>query len=120
MTIKMPHEKLYFSLRQVAEMVEVPPEEIRKWEDWVPDLSPTRNRAGHRQFNEKDIRLIYQLKELFVNKQLDREAALDSLQNNRASIIDARQLKMRQILGEAKLEVREILSLLADSPAPSD
>ena len=57
-------EKLYYSIREVAEMLEVPISTIRFWENEFVILKPMKNKKGNRLFTPADIknlRIIYHL-----------------------------------------------------------
>ncbi|PGH38238.1 MAG: MerR family transcriptional regulator [Candidatus Nephrothrix sp. EaCA] len=57
-------EKLYFSIGEVAQKLNVAPSLIRFWESEFDIIRPKKNRNGNRQFTQEDIdslRLIYHL-----------------------------------------------------------
>jgi DNA-binding transcriptional MerR regulator len=57
-------EKLYYSIGEVAEMLEVPISTIRFWENEFVILKPMKNKKGNRLFTPADIknlRIIYHL-----------------------------------------------------------
>jgi DNA-binding transcriptional MerR regulator len=49
-------EKLYYSIGEVAEMLEVPVSTIRFWENEFDILKPMKNKKGNRLFTPADIR----------------------------------------------------------------
>lgn len=59
------NKKLYYSIKEVAEMFELNESTLRYWEKIIPFLKPkTTGKAKTRQYQEKDIeqiRLIYNL-----------------------------------------------------------
>jgi len=57
-------EKLYYSIGEVAEMLEVPVSTVRFWENEFDVLKPMKNKKGNRLFTPADIknlRIIYHL-----------------------------------------------------------
>ncbi|HUX55930.1 MAG TPA: MerR family transcriptional regulator [Bacteroidales bacterium] len=57
-------EKLYYSIGEVAEMLEVPVSTVRFWENEFDELKPMKNKKGNRLFTQADIkslRIIYHL-----------------------------------------------------------
>lgn len=57
-------EKLYYSIGEVAEMLEVPVSTVRFWENEFEVLKPMKNKKGNRLFFPADIRnlrIIYHL-----------------------------------------------------------
>jgi DNA-binding transcriptional MerR regulator len=49
-------EKLYYSIGEVAEMLEVPISTIRFWENEFDILKPAKNKKGNRMFTPADIK----------------------------------------------------------------
>lgn len=57
-------EKLYYSIGEVAEMLEVPVSTVRFWENEFEILKPMKNKKGNRLFTPEDIknlRIIHRL-----------------------------------------------------------
>jgi DNA-binding transcriptional MerR regulator len=57
-------EKLYYSIGEVAEMLDVPVSTVRFWENEFDILKPMKNKKGNRLFTQADIknlRIIYHL-----------------------------------------------------------
>jgi len=57
-------EKLYYSIGEVAEMLEVPVSTVRFWENEFEILKPMKNKKGNRLFAPQDIknlRIIHRL-----------------------------------------------------------
>ena len=49
-------EKLYYSIGEVAEMLEVPVSTVRFWENEFDVLKPMKNKKGNRLFTPTDIK----------------------------------------------------------------
>jgi DNA-binding transcriptional MerR regulator len=49
-------EKLYYSIGEVAEMLEVPVSTVRVWENEFDILKPMKNKKGNRLFTPVDIK----------------------------------------------------------------
>jgi DNA-binding transcriptional MerR regulator len=57
-------EKLYYTIGEVAEMLEVPVSTVRFWENEFDVLKPMKNKKGNRLFTNTDIKnlkIIYHL-----------------------------------------------------------
>jgi DNA-binding transcriptional MerR regulator len=57
-------EKLYYSIGEVSEMLEVPVSTVRFWENEFDILKPAKNKKGNRLFTPQDIknlRIIHRL-----------------------------------------------------------
>ncbi len=49
-------EKLYYSIGEVAEMLEVPVSTVRFWENEFEALKPMKNKKGNRLFTQSDVK----------------------------------------------------------------
>ena len=49
-------EKLYYSIGEVAEMLDVPVSTVRFWENEFDILKPMKNKKGNRMFTPSDIK----------------------------------------------------------------
>ncbi len=112
MSIQKPLQKLFYSLSQVSEMLEVESDLIKKWEDDFPQLTPARNRAGNRSYREKDVQLLFRIKDLVVDQNLTVDESLEKLRSSRARTRADDYLKLQRVLGELRMEVKEISDIL--------
>lgn len=51
-----PVEKLYYSIGEVAEMLDVPVSTVRFWENEFAALKPMKNKKGNRLFTAGDLK----------------------------------------------------------------
>ncbi len=112
MSIQKPQEKLYYSLRQVALMLNVEPGMLKEWEKLFPQVKPIRNRADNRIFPAKDLPTLFLIRELLVEKRLPVDAVQRELKNSPQPESPDGTRKLKQILAEVKLEIAEIQELL--------
>jgi DNA-binding transcriptional MerR regulator len=89
------HEKLYYSIGDVADMMNVNTSLIRYWEKEFSSLRPKKNMSGTRMFTKKDIEVlkyIYHLvkveghtldgaKKIIRQKDQEQQAKFKSLQS---------------------------------------
>ena len=54
--IEKPIEKLYYSIGETAEMLNVPVSTVRFWENEFDILKPMKNKKGNRMFTPADIK----------------------------------------------------------------
>jgi DNA-binding transcriptional MerR regulator len=62
--VEKPIEKLYYSIGETAEMLNVPVSTVRFWENEFNILKPMKNKKGNRMFTPADIKnlkIIYHL-----------------------------------------------------------
>ncbi|MBD3317770.1 MAG: MerR family transcriptional regulator, partial [Chitinivibrionales bacterium] len=63
------NRKTYYSIREVCAQTGLEPHVLRYWETEFPQLRPKKNRAGNRAYREKDIELIFFIKNLLYEEQ---------------------------------------------------
>jgi len=115
MRIQKPKKKLYYSLRQVSEMLGVRADEIKQWEKEISRVKPVRNRANNRYYLERDIPILFLIKELLLDKRLTIEETKQELKKHRKKEIESETLHLKKILAEIKMEMGEIRKLLEES-----
>ena len=99
-------EKFYYSISEVAEMLDVNLSLLRYWEKEFPVICPKKTDKGTRlysQENVNDIKLIYHL---VKEKKLTLEGAKKRLKENKNGIIKNHEIILR--LQEIKKEIRHI------------
>ena len=72
--------KLYFPIREVAELVGVEPYVLRFWEKEFPMLSPVKESTGHRRYRRKDIEMVLEIKRLLYDQGFTIPGARTRLQ----------------------------------------
>ena len=81
-------EKIYFSIGEVAELMEVAPSLIRFWESEFDIIKPKKNRKGNRQFTKEDIENVKLIFHLVKEKGYTLQGAKDLLRNNTSVMKD--------------------------------
>ncbi|MDL2257366.1 MerR family transcriptional regulator [Bacteroidales bacterium OttesenSCG-928-I14] len=79
-------EKLFYSIKEVAEMFDVSQPLLRYWEKEFPSIKPNRTNKGTRQYNKasiEEIRLIYYL---VKEKGHTIEGARKKLKENKSTV----------------------------------
>lgn len=71
--------KLYYSIREVSELVDEEQHILRYWEKEFPQLKPKKNRGGNRTYSLKDIELLKYIKKLMRDDKLSLKGAKDLL-----------------------------------------
>ena len=57
-------KKLYRSIGEVGELVELEPHVLRYWQTEFEELAPRKNRAGRRIYTDEDVRVVRRIKHL--------------------------------------------------------
>ena len=81
-------EKLYYSIREVADMFEVNVSLIRFWEKEFDILKPKKNKKGNRMFTAKDIDNLNIIYHLVKERGYTLEGAKKKLKENKDDTIN--------------------------------
>ena len=107
--------KEYYSIGEVCDLVDLKPHVLRYWESQFPPLKPSKNRAGNRVYQRKEIRLIMLVKRLLYTERYTIEGARQKLEELRkgGDYEEAtRQSLDESTVEEIRSELQEILELL--------
>ena len=80
MAIPKTISKLYYSIKEVAEMFGVSESALRAWERDFPNLNPKRNNSGDRKYTEKDIKEVRLIVSVRKEKKMTVEGAKNYIQ----------------------------------------
>jgi len=100
-------DKLYYSIGEVAEMLQTSQSQIRFWEKEFAMLKPKKNRKGNRQFTAEDIHTLKMIKHLVKDQGYTLQGANEKLKNEhrlegkRVDVIDTLQ-QLKSFLTEIK------------------
>ena len=103
-------EKKYFSIGEVAEMLDVATSLIRFWETEFDIIKPKKNRKGNRQFTREDIDNVKLIYHLVKEKGYTLQGAKDLLKNGndalkeKIEIIDSLK-KVKEFLIEIRAKI---------------
>ena len=98
--------KLYYSIKEAAEMVGLTESNLRFWENEIPSLKPKTTGNGIRQYTEKDIEQIRLIYNLVKVRGFKLAAARKYLNENRGGLD-----RSNDVL-ETLMSVRDQLKLL--------
>ena len=103
--------KVYFSIKEVRKLVNLPLSTLRYWESQFEQLSPYKDEHGNRYYTEKDIELIKQIKFIRDDLHITRIKAIRAELKHDEKKIDVRQ-RATEILECARKELAEIRAKL--------
>lgn len=105
--------KMYYSISEVARMLDLEAYVLRFWEKEFPQLHPKKNRAGNRVYQRKDIEQLLQIKHLLYDRGFTIEGARNYLKSrgkdSKGKVKSGMALKL---ISEIRSEVEELLKLL--------
>ena len=120
--IEIP-DKLYYPIREVAEITGVEPYVLRFWEKEFPMIRPPKGGTGHRRYRRQDIEIILDIKRLLYDQGFTISGARSQLQKvagrARASSGESRSEPKAQtseaagvVLDRIRRGLNEILTIL--------
>jgi len=74
-------DKLYYPIREVAQITGVEPYVLRFWEKEFPMIRPPKGGTGHRRYRRKDIETILEIKRLLYDQGFTIAGARTQLQS---------------------------------------
>lgn len=97
--------KLYYSIREVAEMVGLPEHTLRFWEKEIPSLKPKKTSGGARQYTKQDVELVRLIHHLVKDQGLTIKAARERLKTSKQQVVDRQEIvsRLRDIRAELML-----------------
>ncbi len=110
-------EKVFYTIGEVAEMLEVNPSQIRYWENTFDEINPKKNKKGNRLFTREDIEDIKLIHYLVKERGLTIKGAKQKLKDNRDETVGNFEIVNR--LQEIRQELVEIRDAMANSAQSS-
>jgi DNA-binding transcriptional MerR regulator len=110
---------LYYSISDVAKMLDLKPYVLRYWETEFRELRPMKKKSGSRAYRKKDIDLLVLIKRLLYTEGYTIAGARKRLKVLLKSGSDQLALELnddrkKQILREIKQEIRKIADVLRE------
>ncbi len=112
-----PEGKLYRSISEVSDMLDVKPHVLRYWETQFSMLRPRKNRAGNRMYRPDEVKLLHRIKELLYDRRYTIEGARRTLLDERKDEspqveLGFDQAERRMLLYEVREGLRDIVTKL--------
>lgn len=106
--------KLYYTIREVSEIVGVPEHTLRFWEKEIKALAPKKTSGGARQYTKQDIDLVRLIHHLVKEQGLTIKAASARLKSSKQQVVNRQDIVER--LKFIRDELMEIKSRLDELP----
>ena len=105
--------KLYYSIREVSEMLGVAEHTLRFWEKEISTLNPKKTVSGVRQYTEEDIEQIRLIQHLVKDQGLTIKAARKRLKTSKKKVVEHQEIMSRLEAVRAELmEMKKNLDML--------
>lgn len=105
-TIKFKQEKMFYSIKEVADMLNVNQSLLRYWEKEFPSVQPTKTEKGTRQYRKEDVEEIRLIHYLVKGKGMTLLGAKQKLKENRDNVV-----RTEEIIGRLKGIRAELMKL---------
>lgn len=79
----MEHSRIYYSIGEVADLLDINATTIRYWEKEFSIIKPHKNKKGNRQFSPADVENLRLIRHLLREKGMTREGARRLLNDQR-------------------------------------
>jgi DNA-binding transcriptional MerR regulator len=106
------NEKLYYSMGEVAEMLDVTPTLLRFWEKRFDIIKPHKNKKGNRLFSPDDVNNLKTIYHLVKERGMTLDGAARQLRGRRSEI--ARDVEIAERLGAIRALLVEVYNELTD------
>ena len=109
-------KKLYYSIGEVSDLTGLKAYVLRYWETEFSSLRPSKNRAGNRTYRQKDIDIVFEIKDLLYNRKYTIEGARNSIlrKSDTSGSQPVLSEKQKIVLSKIKTELKSILELLSN------
>lgn len=106
--------KLYYSISEVAEMLNVSETLLRYWEKEFPTIAPKKAGRNIRQYSQEDIREVRLIHHLVKEKGMKLAAARNALKSSRGEVErDMEILNRLQAVREELMQIKKELDGLS-------
>ncbi len=107
-------EKMYYGIREVADILSVTPPTLRFYEKEFPSLQPKKNKSGDRVYTPADIALLRDILTLTKDKGFTLAGAREELKKR-----DQQRHENARFLGKLR-EIKSFLEQMRSSLDPPD
>ena len=101
---------------EVSTLTNLPPHVLRNWEKTYRELKPKKNSAGNRAYTDKDVALIFKIKELVEDQKFTSDGVkkvLKSMDPTKALHTQSKLTpEMRKDLTEVRIFMNQLLQKL--------
>lgn len=107
--VNIPNKR-YFTIGEVSSICDIKTHVLRYWEQEFPQLDPIKRRGNRRYYQQKDLILVLEIKDLLQNQGYTIEGAKAKI-NNPENIKSSSDIK-NQIVNQLKKDLEELQDLL--------
>jgi DNA-binding transcriptional MerR regulator len=110
-------QKEYYSISEVCEITELKPHVLRYWESQFSILRPQKNRAGNRNYRQREIEIILMIKHLLYEKRYTIEGARHELKKLKKQFspqteLPLEEIQKEEILTSIRNDLKKLLEII--------
>ncbi len=112
---KVIEKKEYYSIGEVAALLEIPTYVLRFWETEFEELKPDKNYKGHRYYSNKDVEIARIIKRLMHEEMYTLEGArkkIRAILDNKENISQSDNNRQYNVIKIIREMLEDILTLL--------
>lgn len=100
-------KKLYYSIREICELLNEEQHTLRYWEKEFEELKPKKNRGGNRIYSSKDLLIIKLIRKLLRDDKLSLKGAKEQVSkllhsNDEKSLLSTLESKVKETDGKSE------------------
>ena len=107
--VNIPNKR-YFTIGEVSKICDLKTHVLRYWEQEFPQLDPIKRRGNRRYYQQKDLILVLEIKDLLQNQGYTIDGAKTKINN--PEIINYSTNYNNQVVNQLKKDLEELLELL--------
>ena len=108
LSVSIPNKR-YFTIGEASKICDVKAHVLRYWESEFKELEPIKRKGNRRYYQQKDIILVLQIKDLLQNKGFTIEGAKNMIVNKD---FDLGSSTSKHFINQIQKDLEEILSIL--------
>ncbi len=107
--VNIPNKR-YFTIGEVSKICDLKTHVLRYWEQEFPQLDPIKRRGNRRYYQQKDLILVLEIKDLLQNQGYTIEGAKAKI--NTPEVIQSSAITNNQVVNQLRKDLEELLELL--------
>ena len=107
--VNIPNKR-YFTIGEVSKICDLKTHVLRYWEQEFPQLDPIKRRGNRRYYQQKDLILVLEIKDLLQNQGYTIEGAKGKINN--PETMKSSSNTSNQVINQLKIDLEELLDLL--------
>jgi DNA-binding transcriptional MerR regulator len=106
--IHIPNKR-YFTIGEVSKICKIKTHVLRYWEQEFKELEPIKRKGNRRYYQQKDLILVLEIRNLLHNEGFTIEGAKTKINNSEKNITNTNN---NQTLNQIKQDLENLLSIL--------